>query len=56
MAETETVVRTYKYKIEQTAKGTRVTVHGDALEETVDDYAKLRLRLEEEGFKMAPEE
>ena len=49
-------MRGYKFKIEQTVKGARVTVHGDGLEEVVDDYAKIRLRLEEEGFKLAPEE
>jgi hypothetical protein len=53
---TAAAIRGYKYKIEQTSKGARVTVHGDALEETVDDYAKLRVRLEQEGFRVAPEE
>jgi hypothetical protein len=50
------VVRGYKYKIEQTSKGARVTVHGDALEETVADYATIRQRLQTEGFTLAPEE
>lgn len=54
--EVSTTVRTYKYKIEQTAKGARVTVHGDAIDEIVIEYATLRTKLEQEGFKVAPEE
>jgi hypothetical protein len=57
MAEIETtVIRTYKYKIEQTAKGARIVVHGDAIDEVVADYCRLRTKLEQEGFKVAPEE
>jgi hypothetical protein len=57
MAEIETMaLRTYKYKIEQTAKGARITVHGDAIDEVVADYCKLRTKLEQEGFKVAPED
>jgi hypothetical protein len=47
---------TYRYKIEQTSKGAMVTVYGDGIDETVTDYARLRLKLESEGFKVAPEE
>jgi hypothetical protein len=49
-------VKAYKYKIEQTSRGARVTVHGDAIDEIVADYAQLRLKLQSEGFKVAPEE
>lgn len=58
MAELEltTPLRTYKYKIEQTAKGSRITVHGDAIDEIIADYCRLRTKLESEGFKVAPEE
>jgi hypothetical protein len=57
MAEIETtVIRTYKYKIEQTARGARITVHGDAIDEVVMEYATIRTKLESEGFKVAPEE
>jgi hypothetical protein len=48
--------KTYRYKIEQTAKGARITVHGDAIDEVVADYTRLRIRLEQEGFKISPEE
>jgi hypothetical protein len=33
-----------------------MTVHGDAIDEIVLDYAKIRLKLESEGFKVGPEE
>jgi hypothetical protein len=33
-----------------------VTVYGDAIDEIVADYARLRLKLESEGFKVATEE
>jgi hypothetical protein len=46
---------TYRYKIRQTSQGARVIVHGDAIDEIVADYARLRLKLESEGFKVAPE-
>ena len=49
-------IKAYKYKIEQTSRGARVTVHGDAIDEIVTDYARLRMKLESEGFKVAPEE
>ena len=49
-------IKAYKYKIEQTSRGARVTVHGDAIDEIVADYARLRMKLESEGFKVAPEE
>ena len=48
--------RTYRYKIKQTTNGALVTVHGDAIDEIVADYARLRLKLESEGFKVFPEE
>jgi hypothetical protein len=48
--------KTYRYKIEQTTKGARITVHGDTINEVVADYTRLRIRLEQEGFKIAPEE
>jgi hypothetical protein len=51
-----TSIKTYKYKIEQTAKGARVTVHGDTIDEIVADYYRLRTKLEAEGFKVAPGE
>jgi hypothetical protein len=54
--EISTPIRTYKFKVEQTAKGARVTVHGDAIDEVVADYCRLRTKLESEGFKLAPEE
>jgi len=53
--ETYTKIKGYKYRIEQTDKGARIIVCGDAIEERVTDYA-LRLKLETEGFKVAPEE
>jgi hypothetical protein len=49
-------IKPYRYKIEQTTKGARITVHGDAIDEVVADYTRLRVRLEEEGFRIAPEE
>ena len=49
-------VRPYKYKIEQTAKGARITVHGDDLSDIVDDYVILQNELTGRGFKIAPEE
>jgi hypothetical protein len=53
--ETYTKIKGYNYRIEQTDKGARITVCG-AIEERVTDYATLRLKLETEGFKVAPEE
>jgi hypothetical protein len=49
-------VKAYKYKSEQTSRGARVPVYCDAIDEIVLDYAKLRMKLESEGFKVAPEE
>jgi hypothetical protein len=54
--DTSPPIKAYKYKIEQISRGARITVHGDAIDEIVADYARLRLKLEEEGFKVAPEE
>lgn len=54
--ELQTQVRGFKYKIEQTAKGARVTVHGDVLSDVVNDYGKIRLLLVSSGFKVAMEE
>lgn len=55
--ETYSSVRaTYRYKIKQTDKGAQVAVYGDAIDEIVSDYARLRIKLESEGFKVAPEE
>jgi hypothetical protein len=51
-----TVVRGFKYKIEQTAKGARITVHGDDMTSVVNDYFELRQRLETAGFRIAPED
>ena len=48
-------VHVYKYKIEQTRGGARVTVHGDTSDEVVYDYMEIRGRLEANGFKIAPE-
>lgn len=48
--------KTFRYKIEQTVNGARIPVHGDAINEVVADYTSLRVRLEEERFKIAPEE
>lgn len=54
--EIRTAIRTYKYEIEQTRKGARVTVHGDAMDEIVADYCRLRTKLDRVGFRVAPEE
>jgi hypothetical protein len=43
-------LRTYKYKVEQTAKGARVTVHGDNLTEVIQDYGLIRKGLMAAGF------
>ena len=39
--ETYTQIKGYKYRIEQTDKGARITVCGDAIEEIVAGYATL---------------
>lgn len=51
----ESAQREWKYKIEQTAMGARVTVHSMEIEEAVRDYGRLRKTLEEEGYPVAPE-
>ena len=38
--------KAYKYRIEETEKGVKVMVYGDAIEEAVADYIHLRPRLE----------
>lgn len=48
-------IHVYKYKIEQTRGGARVTCHGDQIDEVVYDYMEIRGRLEANGFKIAPE-
>lgn len=54
--ELSTPIRPYKYKIEQTARGARCTVHSDVLEEAVLEYKKLRNGLQAAGFRIAPED
>ena len=51
-----TPLRSWKYKIEQSSKGARVTVHGDVLDELIIEYQALRRGLERAGFKVAPED
>jgi hypothetical protein len=52
----------YSVRIEQTAKGARVSVHtyGKGLDETVKEailaYGEARIRLEDARYKIAPEE
>lgn len=51
----------YGVKIEQTAKGLRVTVHcygpaDDVVHKAVDLYTKTVMHLEQSGFKVAPME
>lgn len=53
--DTYTQIKGYRYRIEQTSNGARITVCGDAIDEIVADYTRLRLKLESEGFKVAPE-
>jgi hypothetical protein len=48
--------KSYRYRIGQTPRGALITVSEDGLEEVVADYTRLRVRLEQEGFKIAPEE
>lgn len=48
--------RPYRYRIEQTPRGALITVSGDGIEEVVADYTRLRVRLEQEGFRIADEE
>lgn len=50
------IKNSFKYKIEQTAKGARITVHGDNLNETLTEYKQMRQMLEADGIKVAPEE
>jgi hypothetical protein len=51
-----TEIKGYRYRIEQTDKGAKITVCGNAIDEIVTDYVTLRLKLESERFKVAPEE
>jgi hypothetical protein len=52
----------YSVRVEQTAKGARVSVHtyGKALENTIDEaiiaYGAVRQKLEQTGFRVASEE
>jgi hypothetical protein len=52
----------YSVKIEQTAKGGRVSVHvyntdlNTAINEAVEGYANARKQLVEQGLRVAPEE
>ena len=50
------IVKSWKYTISQSSKGARITVHGDDMTSTVNDYFELRQRLEVAGFKIAPED
>ena len=54
--ELSTQKEVYKYRIEETEKGVKVMVQGDAIEETVADYIHLRTRLEQEGIKVMSNE
>jgi hypothetical protein len=36
---------TYRYRIEQTLRGALITVSGDAIDEVVADYTRLRVKL-----------
>jgi hypothetical protein len=49
-------IKSFKYKIKQTFRSAKVTVYGNAIEEVVADYIRLRVKLESEGFKVASEE
>lgn len=51
----ESVNREWKYKIEQTAGGARVTVHSNDIDEAVRDYGRIRKTLEEQGYPVAAE-
>ena len=46
----------HHFRIEQTPRGALITICGDAPEEVIADYTRLMVRLEQEGFKIAPEE
>jgi hypothetical protein len=48
--------KSYRYRIEQTPHSALIAVSRDALEEVVADYTRLRVRLEQERFKIALEE
>lgn len=54
--EIEEGFRSWKFKIQQTARGARVTVHGDTLEQTVQEYIALKKLLFAQGEVVAPEE
>lgn len=53
--EYQLVPKLYRYKIEQTRYGARITAHGDNISDVVLDYMQIRQRLEANGFKVAPE-
>jgi hypothetical protein len=55
-SDTYTQIKGYRYKIEQTDKGAKITVCGDAIDEIVADYTRLKVKLESEGFRIAPED
>ena len=52
----EQMQRSWKFKIEQTARGSRVTAHGDDIDQVVADYILLKHKLEAAGQKVAPED
>jgi hypothetical protein len=56
LAKTGTDPPTRSYKVEQTPRGALITVCGDAIDEVVAYYARLRVKLETEGFRIALEE
>ena len=45
----------FRYEIKQTLWGALVTVRGNAIDETVTDYVRLRTKLDVEGIKIAPD-
>ena len=51
----ESANREWKYKIEQTAMGARVTIHSMDIDEAVRDYGRIRQTLEDQGYPVAPE-
>lgn len=54
--EIEDGFRSWKFKIQQTARGARITVHGDTLEETGESYVALKNWLLANDQIVAPEE
>lgn len=51
----EQMTRSWKYKAEATAKGIRITVHGDDIDQVVNDYSLLKAKLTAAGHNVAPE-